>query len=395
MTYLQKAACFSGAALALIVVTSCSPERRMPPPAGGWDPLDAAWRFAQSITNDANDRAACSERVAMARLRSGRSDLAVRLAKRIEGYRGVCVLAASAQHLARQGDMRQARRLLAEAEERGTALTGWQRDRARARMAEAAAVLGDGERIRAAREQVGQVREYSMWMDVQHAICLARDGQPDAALAAMEDLPQDAFFDSLVSRTDGYRILATAGDLPPGQRGDALEKAWDASASVPGWKRFDLRMEIIDGAAAIGEQARAMAWASNVASNVLASRLPGHIRGPLLGRAAACSARVNATGHVDRLVAAAEAVLADPDAMQNIERPSVAALVGEALATAGRTESAVAAYTRAIEQAAALVNPRPRAIAAVDICLSLHRSGLEAPTLTEGLQALLESFGDA
>ena len=54
---------FAAAALAAV---SCSSRSEREEASAVADPLENAWRFACAITNDANDRALCQERVALA-----------------------------------------------------------------------------------------------------------------------------------------------------------------------------------------------------------------------------------------------------------------------------------------------------------------------------------------
>jgi hypothetical protein len=80
--------------------------------------------------------------------------------------------------------------------------------------------------------------------------------------------------------------------------------------------------------------------------------------------------------------------LIDSDDMQNIERPAALALIAEANGLAGNRDRALELYKMALERSLELVNPRPRALAAVSVCLSLQRSGLETATLEESLKRL-------
>jgi hypothetical protein len=58
---------------------------------------------------------------------------------------------------------------------------------------------------------------------------------------------------------------------------------------------------------------------------------------------------------------------------QDIERPGIAAFVAAGWLSLGDTKEAWRIYGQAIDAAASLVNARPRALAAVEICRSVGR----------------------
>ena len=79
--------------------------------------------------------------------------------------------------------------------------------------------------------------------------------------------------------------------------------------------------------------------------------------------------------------------------LQAIEQPALFALLGEAWARLGDTQKGLTYYEHAMALAGQLTNPRPRAMAGVDICLSLERARLRHRPVSEGLNRLLAGFG--
>jgi tetratricopeptide (TPR) repeat protein len=223
------------------------------------------------------------------------------------------------------------------------------------------------------------------------AASLADSGRTQVtnALAVLDGLAEAKQLDVAGWRANGYLLLAKDGRLDAQQTSHAFEQAWAASQGVPGNKRFDMQMKLMDEAVSRGAAAQATPWLENVCSNVLGSAAPAHIKAPIIAQLAI---RCGAMGQAVRLAEcerAAEPLIRE---LQNIEQPALIAWLGEARARLGDSQTSLTHYEQALALAERLSNPRPRALACVEISLSLERARLRHGPVSEGLNRLLTGF---
>ncbi len=376
--------------LALAAATSCAPRPERRAAAAADDPLRAGWQFACAITNDAKDRATCQELVALAHLVRGECDKALELGERIENWRKGVVLAEAAAVLAEKGKTNAALERAGQAETLARAIQDWQRDRILVRVVKTKALLGREEEVSRWSRFYGGNRDYRGEVVTYQALALAQQGLVTNALAALDGLADTTHLDVSSWRAHGYMLLAKAGHLDAAQTSNALAQAWAAAERIPGSKRWDVQMELAEAALARGEAALARMWLDGVSSNVLTGEIPAHLKAPLTAKLAV---RWGVLGQAERL-AECERV-AEPliRQLQAIEQPALFAVLGEAWARLGDHQKASTYYEHALELAGQLTNLRPRAIACVDICLSLERARLRHRPVSEGLNRLLADFG--
>jgi len=124
---------------------------------------------------------------------------------------------------------------------------------------------------------------------------------------------------------------------------------------------------------------------------IIDSKFPPHIRGPLVARVTRLWALLNSTDRFKALAAMSEELVLS-DMISITERPAMYALLGEAYLAAGDLDSALDAYRKGLAETARQVNPRPRAISAIDVCLSMARSGFGTDKVKPELTALLGTF---
>lgn len=376
------------ALLAACLLGACDPKER--PPA---DPaLDLAWRLASAIRDDPADRARCQEKVAREYLDRGKTAEAAALARRIEGWRRAVLLADISAELTYGGDAAAAAKLLDEARQAERGLTEWRADRAAAHRARAEAALTNLTAVAATLAERRIDHDTRGRLQSSMALALALAGRPDDAVAFLDAAAASKLYEDSLSRVEGLLLVARKGRLDAERRAKFLDLAWETAGSVPGWKAWELRLDILD------EAGRAAPVRPNdpriefVVTNVLALPLPGHLKAPLMARAARTCGRLGAVERVAALWAAAEPIaMAD---LQNIEQPAVWAGFAEAFATAGGASAALELFQRAADAASALVNPRPRGMAATEIALSAARSGFRDAPLMESLRRLLATFHD-
>jgi tetratricopeptide (TPR) repeat protein len=376
----------------LVAATSCAPRAEQRAAAASDDPLDAGWQFACAITNDPDDRAECQEKIAMATLARGDGDKALNLGDGIANWRKGVVLAEAAANLAESGQTNAALDRAAQAEAIGRGIQDWQRDRILARVAKTTALLGREEEAGKTSAFYHSNLEYRGEVAAYHAMALARNGQVTNALAVLDGLTDSKHLDVSSGRANGYLLLAKSGHLDGEQTSNALAQAWAASQTVPGNKRFDVQMGLIDRAVSSGAAAQAQPWLEAVHSNALASTAPAHIKAPIVAQLAVLWALLGQAEQVGECEQAAEPLIRQ---LQNIEQPALFAVLGEAWVRLGDIQKGLTYYEHALELAGSLTNERPRAMACVDICLSLDRAGLRHKQISEGLNRLLAGFGAA
>jgi tetratricopeptide (TPR) repeat protein len=379
------------AAAALVVATSCAPQAERGATAASGDPLEAGWRFACAITNDAKDRAACQEKVALAYLARGDCDTALKLGAQIGPWRQGVVLAEAAATLAEGGQTNAALERAAQAEAIARGIQDWQRDLIQARVVKAKALLLGNE------EEAGRWsgfyksnRDYRGEVAAYQALALARGGRLTNALEVLDGLADTTHLDVTSWRANGYLLLAKAGHLDTAQSSNALGQAWAASERISGWKGVVVQMGLVETAADLGQKELARAWLTGISSNLLAEAESGRGHASGLGRLAVCWAGLRDGERVAECARAAEPLIRQ---LQTIEQPALFAMQGEAWARLGDVQKALTSYEQALELAGQLTNPRPRAIACVEICLSLERARLRLKPVSEGLNRLLAGFG--
>lgn len=229
-------------------------------------PVDLAWHFASSITDDPEDQAAYQAKVAIARFRQdGDVAAALRLGHSINRWNRGMVLAEVAESLAHRGDRERATAILGDAlkiAEKGVE-QGWQADRilqavgaAEAKMkSEAVATdpafsVGELDRMWESTQGIPGLMLFSAQMDVVDAAL--RCGQDDYAdgklktlVVPMRDatapahmlLPVKARFAMLLART--------------GQKAEAEAFAQSALAGVPDLLNIERPSVLASAAAAL------------------------------------------------------------------------------------------------------------------------------------------------
>lgn len=372
------------AAVAQLALSSCTND------AGR--PLDFAWRFACAITNDAKDRALCQERVARTHLVRNEPDLALRRTREIEGWRKPAVLADIATHHLRARDRVRAQPILAEARTLGATVTDWPFDRVLLHVTQAEILMDNTSGAEAVRIRYDLSPEHRGRADAYFALSLLLAGRTEDALRTLDMLPGERRYEDFQWQTEGYLLIANACRLGPVEVSNVLERAWASCDAIPGWKKWEQRLDVIDSMRNNGLVASLPGRLEYVTTNVATLGLPGYLKAPLMAQVALRWARAGEPGRVAALALAAEPLI-ETDA-QPIEQPSAWAVFAEAAAVAGDRTLAADLYRRAIAAAEGLVNRRPRAIACVDIALSAARSGFDDPTLRAGLNRLMATFHD-
>jgi tetratricopeptide (TPR) repeat protein len=158
-----------------------------------------------------------------------------------------------------------------------------------------------------------------------------------------------------------------------------LASARTAANSIPTWKKAEALQSIADeyrkqGFAAEAREAVAEAEGILVA---LPDTMP--IKAPLLSNCARAWGELGRKSRARELLSRVEALA---PTVQPIERPMVYANAASSFAAVGDKASARRLYGVAFDEAGTLVNARPRALAVVEICRSIGKSGVNLDDAT-------------
>lgn len=348
--------------------TAIAPAARM---AARTQILEDAWFFACSITNDVKDRTRSQYDVAHAWLEADDPDRCLVAAKQIDGWQQLALFADAAALWAERGETNKALPALAEAEYRAPGVQDWPFDRIQMHVGRAKAFLGRRSELKQLAEAYARNRDHKGTTICLLALEAARAGEVDAAVAYLDQLSDSTEFDTMVSRASGFGELAATGRVPTERMQALYRRSWEEIGRVPGWRRTDLQLDLVDRVREAHLGAQASNWLAAATEELLAVGYPAHILGPRLGQAARRWGMAGDTGTVVRLEAAYRKDCAA--GLELIEQPAILAHFAEAFWKAGDRTRAEALFAEALELSGKLLNPRPRALACVSVMLSLAR----------------------
>jgi tetratricopeptide (TPR) repeat protein len=119
--------------------------------------------------------------------------------------------------------------------------------------------------------------------------------------------------------------------------------------------------------------------------------MPPEVRGGILSDGAACWAKMGEPQRGLELLRAAEEPV--HSRLEPMFRPGAWARLGEGYIAAGDLKQARSLYARALDLAAGLQHLRPRALAGVEVCVSLARHGeVVDAEIQQGLDRLAATF---
>lgn len=375
-------------AVALSLATGAGCDR----PAGSAEraSLEAAWTFAAAITNDPADQAQCQEQVVRVWIELGELKRAEALARRIETWRRVVLLADVAREHARRGETRAAMRVLEAAQAEAAGVTDWPLDRVRAHIARARAFMGDDGPARVLLTQYAHDPATRARLQGSGVIALAAAGRWDEALALARERPADARFEDALELAAALCEATELRAVPPPRRDELLDLAWATAGEIPGWKSVDMRVEVLEHMAAAGRPTTELADKLSPIADTWLATPGGEARLVVLSRMAEVWGRL---GDAARVRAIADAVGTAIEAqIQPIDRPEIWARMASGAARAGDAEAASALFGRAVEATVSLANLRPRAMAAVAIALAAARSGFDPSQIGEAWTRLQTSI---
>ncbi len=390
----RKRAAVCSAAAALLWATcagAVSGERATP---AGLEALDYAFRFASAIHSDPKDRSKAQASVVLDLASIGALDQAVASAEHIEGWHRGAAYADLATVFAQEGRPGTARELLAQADSVRTAVTGWHAPRISAHIAQALAQLGDVEAARniSADLSAGDPQQYGGRSVTTVVAAYAAQGEFERGMQELAKLDEAQGIDVTWWRTAGFVALAREEGLSRAQRVQAIEAARRSANGVPGWKKAEALESIAETLQELGKRKSARE-ALNVAEEIvlaLPESLP--VKPALLSNLARGWVKGGATDHARRLLRKAEQIV--PSTVV-IDRPAMYANVASTYAVLADDQETWRVYGEAVTATESLVNARPRALAAVAVCRSIGRLGLELRSDTrERLDSLFSGLGE-
>ena len=339
------------------------------------DALGYAFKFASAITADPKDMGKAQEAVVWDYATARRFDEARAAADVVEGWRRGTAYADLAVALAKAGRRDDATAMIAKAEAFRPTVEGWPNPRIAEHIAGAYAALGQSEKAEALARAVAieDVQQYAGRSTATIASGLAAKGDYDGAAGALDKLASSKEIDDAWWRTAGYLDLSKSKTMPLDRRRKAIASARSSAEAIPGWRQAESLESIAGGFHDLGmpRQAKEALTAAEAIVTALPDTMP--IKPALLSNCGRSWAEIGKKDAAKNLLEKAEALGV---AAQPIDRPMVLANTASSWAAAGDTPSAKRLYARALDEAKALVNARPRALAVVEICRSIGKSKL-------------------
>jgi len=352
------------------------------------DLLDLAFRLAISIEDSEHDEGGAQRAVLKAMVEAGRLDEALALSHEVAGWHRGVAYAELAADLARAGRKEEARDYVRRAEEVRGSISGWQGPRISVHIGKALAALGDGARaaelLDAAAE--GDPGEYAGQAAATLAAARIASGEFDAAMATLGRTSEEENFHNAWWRARGYLDLAGNTKLSQEQRSVALEAARRSVDATVGMRKLYLMKGIAAAYHDLGKEDEARETLTLVDGWVLDSAAKRPTGAAPIADLAKSWHAIGATGRARELLAEAEIAVRRAAL---IEQPTLYARVASTYRLIGDGRKAGDLYARALDVTEAIGAPRPRALAAVAICLSLAHD--QAPVDT-GLQSRLEAI---
>lgn len=347
-------------------------------------PLDWALRFATGIQSDVKDREQAEEAVVLDLAIYGSVDDAVARVPKVEGWRKGVALAEIAKVLVRKGRVGDARTLIDRAREVLSGLPeGWERPRVESHILQATALLGEEVKVDAAEKIVTtDDLQYEGLPAILRAEGLAVRGDATAALSELSAMEKEPSIEMAWPMTQAYLEIARHPDVPRERKSEALEAARRKAAAIQeGITRIDSMQLVADALVENGSDEAARSTLDDVEKRVERMSDQAVLKGPFLAGAARARSRLGdrkeALELLTRAVQAAEKSYV-------LDRPAIWANVAAGYHVAGDAAKAASTLRRAFDEADALQNARPRALAYVEIGRAMGRFGLPMTDDTRG-----------
>jgi tetratricopeptide (TPR) repeat protein len=354
-------------AIPLAVASTSSPSSR--------DAFDYAFKFASAIVSDPKDMGKAQEAVVWDLTSEGAWRDAELSAAKVEGWRRGTAYADLATALAKAGRVEEAKRVLDKAEAFRPTIEGWQNLRIASHIAAAYAALGEKEKATTLAVAVAteDAQQYGGMSTATIASGLAAKGEFEGASVALDRLKDGQDLDDAWWRTVGYVDMSRQKSLSREDRVKAVTAARSSAEGIPGWRKAEALESIADEFRKLGLAAEAKDAVRDAQAILVALPDTMPIKAPLLSNCARAWAGLGDTGTARELLTRVTSLA---PMVQEIERPAVYANAASSFAAMKDTVAAKRLYEQALQEAATLVNARPRALAVVEICRSIGKSGI-------------------
>ena len=362
--------------------TGCGPAVTKPVAVATNVPLSYGWKYACAITNaaiDLSDRGQAQKKIVLAYLAEGDTETARACAVQIEDWSKGMALAAIAESLVAHGERAKAEAMLPELETCGFTATDWQRDYLRSAIIRIQALLGRGNDVAHGAAKFNARSSLGGDVAANLALTLAKTGRVDEATGILDNLAKTNGIDTADASVRGYLDLVVSGQINPDIATQMMVSAWATTKQVKPYRRWELQLKVIDAMASHGLAEQARECLEQVGSNVVgAVKLPVEVQISLLSQGAILWKRFGDQGKSQALIDAAEISITRQ--LEVIFQPFAYAELADTYAAIGDQVKARALYLQALDIAIELVNRRPRAIAGVDVCVSLtgHKEVMDA-----------------
>jgi len=382
----------------LALVSGCVPQGGARSVQSHNTALDYGWRCACAITNDAidlSDRGQAQKKIAVAYLAAGDDATALACAVQIEDWSKGMALAEIAEWLVSTGSTAKAEAMLPALEACGFAAKDWQREYLRSAITHLQARLGRQNSVIDSAAKFNSKSTLGGDVAASLALVLARTGRVSEATGILSNLSKTNGLDTASSSVRGYLDLVIAGQLTQNTTTQMIMNAWEATREVKPYRRWELQLKVVEAMAAHDMSETAARCLDEVASKVVsATKLPAEIQVSLLSQGVILWNRMGNPAKSKALLDAAETSIGRR--LDVIFQPFAYAKLAEAYAVSGDVVKARSLYGRALDIAANLVNRRPRAIAGVEVCVSLaeHKEVIDAG-IQKALDRLVGTFNAA
>jgi len=352
--------------------------------------LDSAWKLACAITDLETSRAQHQQRVAEACIAAGDPARSMEMATAISGWRAYMVKMTAAVSAARQGDRTRVEAILGGVRSNALDKVEWSDERVRLKAAEARAYLAQADQLDDLRAQYIQSKVSDATLLPSGALAMLYAGDADGAMQVLNNSVFSGTFDDLSCHAEAFLLLADTGRLDPPRLAAVLDGATNSVNKVGGNRSLELWIQTAEVATRQTSPA-----ASNILETATAyvtgCRFPPHIKGPLVAQLMRLWAARGNPGRFNELEGIASAIVVS-DMISITKRPALYGLLGEAYHANSQPDKALDAFRKGFAETARQVNPRPRAISGIDLCLSMARSGFDTTLVQQELTELLGTF---
>ncbi len=351
--------------------------------AQGESLADLAWRYTDLIVADEDARMAARHRVIDAMIDRGDLTGALTRATTIEGWRKLDVFARLGELAARSGDTNVNVRYGQEIEYQLPGLNGWEYTHILGACLRVKALAGDRNYISSVTNLYAGNAKITAMAGAADVFIRASGGELADGMPALEAIAANGDYDVVLACVEFGRLLV---DGQPDRliSTNMIAGAMQLIQGVPGNRRMELLIGMIDDLGSSMEPASRINLAQAVIDELTSVIYPPHIRGFLWADlAVACAPMEELRQSAHDALSAARPLLAE---LMLIEQPLLSARIAEAEARLGRIDVARQLLTDAYFEAGRLVNARPRYAALVEVTLAAYRAGLVEAIPVDGLR---------